>query len=384
MNKLLVLLTLIFTININADEFSDFKKKQTQQYQKFKQTIEEEFVAYQTAHKKAVEEFSTELKIKWPMKNGKIDISTKNRFVQYNKELSSKKVIDYKDQNISLEVIAKNHQEAKKKIEKMFNVLLNEDVKTASKKDILENKIAQKLNIKRKPIKSNQKLIANIISTQEKREMKNKLKKQNLIIVKHNGNFFYKANIKMPANSTIRKAKVFKDDVVENATKQQIPTELVYAIIHSESSFNPMARSYIPAFGLMQIVPKSAGIDSYKYLYKQKKLLSSSYLYNPSNNITIGSAYLHILYYKYLKKIKDPKSRLYCVIAAYNTGAGNVARTFIGSKNINKAALSINKLTSIQVYQKLMKDLPYIETRKYLKKVNDRIFIYNKLLQKTL
>ena len=46
---------------------------------------------------------------------------------------------------------------------------------------------------------------------------------------------------------------------------------------------------HIQAFGLMQIVPRSAGIDSYNYLYNKKRVLSSDYLYDPSKNITIGS-----------------------------------------------------------------------------------------------
>lgn len=377
-------LILLFVVNSSANEFQKFKKEQQKEFKEFKQTIDTEFENYQIAHKEALSEFNKELNRKWPTKNGKAEISTKQKFVQYDKNLNTKKVINYKKQTISLEVIAKNQQEAKLKIEKLFNTLLIEDVKTAYKKDILENKIAKKLKKKQAPIKSNQKLIADIITKQDQKQMKEELKKQNLIIVKHKGNFFYKANIKMPPNSTIKKAKTFKKFVVKNANKQQVLPELVYAIIHSESSFNPMARSYIPAFGLMQIVPRSAGIDSYQYLYKKRRLLSSNYLYNPEKNITIGSGYLHILYYKYLRKIKDPKSRLYCTIAAYNTGAGNVARTFIGNTNINKAALTINKLTPKEVYTKLMKDLPYQETKKYLKKVNDRIYIYNKLLQKTL
>jgi len=154
--------------------------------------------------------------------------------------------------------------------------------------------------------------------------------------------------------------------------------------MHSESSFNPMARSHIPAFGLMQIVPRSAGVDSYQYLYNKKRILSSSYLYNSENNIKIGSAYLHILYYRYLKKIKNPQSRLYCTIAAYNTGAGNVARTFIGSTNINKAAQTINSMSPDAVLKTLMRKLPYNETKKYLKKVNDRVSAYNKLLKTTI
>jgi len=266
----------------------------------------------------------------------------------------------------------------------MFNDLFKEDVKTAYRKDLLEKKIIKKLKKKRKPVTSNRKLIADMINAQEKRAMRNKLRKQNLVIVKHKGKFIYKANVKMPPNSMIRKAKTFKKDVIKNANKQQIPPELIYAIMHSESSFNPMARSHIPAFGLMQIVPRSAGIDSYQYLYKKKRVLSSAYLYNASKNITIGSGYLHVLYYRYLKKIKNPQSRLYCAIAAYNTGAGNVAKTFIGNTNINRASTTINKLTPQQVYNKLVSNLPYNETRKYLKKVNDRVSAYNKLLKTTL
>ena len=109
----------------------------------------------------------------------------------------------------------------------------------------------------------------------------------------------------------IKRSKVYYDDVKLNAAKQNLPIPLVFAIMHSESSFNPRARSYVPAYGLMQIVPKTAGRDTYKFLYKKDKLVSGNYLYNSSNNIRMGSAYLHILYYKYLKKIKDPDSRLY-------------------------------------------------------------------------
>jgi len=384
MKKLLILITLLFSLNLTADEFSDFKKQQEKGYKEYKQTIDEEFKAYQNAHDEAYKEFSTELGKKWPTKHGKADISTQKKFVQYGKDLNSKKVINYEKKNISLEVIARSQQEAKKKMEKMFNELFKEDVKTAYKKDLLEKKISKKLKKKRKAVKSNRKLIADIISAQEKSAMRNRLKKQNLIIVKHKGKFIYKANVKMPPNSMIRKAKTFKKDVIKNANKQQIPAELIYAIMHSESSFNPMARSHIPAFGLMQIVPRSAGIDSYQYLYKKKRVLSSAYLYNASKNITIGSGYLHVLYYRYLKKIKNPQSRLYCTIAAYNTGAGNVAKTFIGNRNINKAATTINKLTPQQVYNKLISNLPYNETRKYLKKVNDRVSAYNKLLKTTI
>ncbi|MGB3750247.1 MAG: transglycosylase SLT domain-containing protein, partial [Arcobacteraceae bacterium] len=338
----------------------------------------------QKAHNEAFREFTKELNEKWPQQNDKAELTTKTKFVEYTKDLGSKKIVDYEKKSIFFEVIAKTEKEAKARMEKMFDALLKEDIKSAYKKDLLEEKIATKLNTPRVEVKSNEKIIADIITTEEKNKMQNDLKKQALVVVKYKGNFIYKANIKLPSDTTIRKAQTFKSDVLKNASTQKIPAELIYAIMHSESSFNPMARSHIPAYGLMQIVPKSAGIDSYQYLYNKKKVLSSSYLYNSSQNIQIGSAYLHILYYRYLKKIEDPQSRLYCAIAAYNTGAGNVAKTFIGNTNINKAALTINKMSSDQVYKKLISNLPYNETRTYLKKVNDRVSAYNTLLKTTI
>jgi len=384
MKKTLLISALLYNTILFADTFNDFQKQQTKNYSDYKKINEEKFTAYKQAYNDAFKEFSIEINEKWPQITNTIDMTTKNKFVQYSEDLNSKKVINYEKKTISLEVIAKTEEEARKRIESMFVDLVNEDVEEAAKKDILENKIAKKLNTTREPVKSKQKLISDIITTQEKIKIQEELKNKNLIVIEHEGKFIYKANVKMPKDSIIRKAKLFKEDVLKNANIQQVPASLIYAIIHSESSFNPMARSHIPAFGLMQIVPKSAGIDSYQYLYNEKKVLSSNYLYNSRQNITIGSAYLHILYYRYLKKIEDPQSRLYCSIAAYNTGAGNVARTFIGNANINLASLMINKMSSEEVYKKLISSLPYNETRIYLKKVNDRVSAYNTLLKTTL
>jgi membrane-bound lytic murein transglycosylase C len=177
----------------------------------------------------------------------------------------------------------------------------------------------------------------------------------------------------------VKRSKLYYDEVNKQAKKRKLPVSLVFAIMHSESSFNPRARSYVPAYGLMQIVPRTAGIDTYQFLYKKKKLVSSSYLYDTKNNITMGTAYLHILYYRYLRNIKDHTSRLYCTIAAYNTGSGNIARAFIGKNNMSEAAPIINSMTSKEVYNKLLKDLRHNEAKNYLKKVSKRMSSYHKV-----
>ncbi len=167
-----------------------------------------------------------------------------------------------------------------------------------------------------------------------------------------------------------RKAQLIARYVGEHAQKYNVAEPLIYAVIDAESSFNPMAKSGIPAYGLMQIVPESAGQDATHKIFGEPKILAPSYLYNSEKNIEIGVVYIHILYYRYLKAIKDPISRLYCTIAAYNTGAGNVAKAFNGTRNITKAAKTINSMTPEQVYTRLILKLPYKETRKYLKKIN--------------
>lgn len=168
-------------------------------------------------------------------------------------------------------------------------------------------------------------------------------------------------------------AKTYAPSVYKNAEKTKMDDALVWAIIETESSFNPMAKSGIPAYGLMQIVPNSAGQDATEQLFGKAKILSPSYLYNSDNNIEIGSTYLNILYYRYLKGIKNPVSRMYCAIAAYNTGAGNVAKAFTGKRRISPALEKINKMSPQQVYNHLVSNLPYEETRRYVQKVNKRM-----------
>ena len=144
---------------------------------------------------------------------------------------------------------------------------------------------------------------------------------------------------------------------------------LAFAIMYTESSFNPVAVSPIPAYGLMQVVPGSAGRDVTKLHFGKERLLSPNYLFTADKNIEVGIGYLNILDKRYLRKITDPLSRKYCTIAAYNTGAGNVAKAFTGKLNISRAAKIINELSPQEVYNTLRTKLPYEETRKYIKKV---------------
>lgn len=376
----LSLSTLLFgTLSLNALTYEEYKAQQNSQYKEYVKKDKESFMSYKEAYEKAFSEYKDNI-----LKNfNEAEISSQKVWVEYNKEFDTKKKIDFENQELTFEVVAKDEKEAKEKFLKLSNEVQNDSVKSAYENDQVEQKVIELTN-EQKDIKSDEKIIADVVPDSYVTNEVKKIDTSKLQKAKVGDKFVYKLNVKLPSDTLIKKAKLYKDDVLEKSSKNEIPPELTYAIIHSESSFNPMARSHIPAFGLMQIVPKSAGVDTYEYLYGQKKILSSEYLYNPQNNINIGATYLHIIYSRYMRKIEDPISRMYCTIAAYNTGAGNVAKAFIGNYNIIKASDVINKMSHEEVYKHLLKNLPYTETRNYLVKVNDRVSVYKKLLEEKI
>ncbi len=150
------------------------------------------------------------------------------------------------------------------------------------------------------------------------------------------------------------------------AAKYKLERALVYAIIKTESNFNPYAVSWVPAYGLMQIVPTTAGRDAYKDIHGRNGTPSRDYLFKSENNIRMGCAYLNILQSRYLAGIHNPTTREYCVIAAYNGGAGNVLRSFHDDRT--QAIALINRSSPASVYQRLRTKMPK-ESQNYLKKV---------------
>lgn len=196
----------------------------------------------------------------------------------------------------------------------------------------------------------------------------------------------YSTRLKLVPDHIRIRARQYEPLVHKYSAAHKVPVAVVFAVIETESMFNPTARSAAPAFGLMQLVPTSGARDAYQYLYNKDKVVTDTYLYVPENNIRLGAAYLSRLNTAYLNGIKSDKSRLIATIAAYNTGAGNVFRAFSGkysrarhgsyTKYKTRALAEINKRTPEQVYKYLRRHLPYRETRDYIKKVTERMSKY--------
>ena len=173
--------------------------------------------------------------------------------------------------------------------------------------------------------------------------------------------------INMVVNLPQKQAEKYRTVVLRYAEQYKMSPSLVLAIIRTESNFNPYAVSSVPAYGLMQLVPTSGGREAYRRAKGEDVAPTRDYLFDPQNNVELGTAYLNVLMFNQLEEVSNEISREYCVIAAYNTGPGNVLRTF--SKSRTTAVQQINGLQPSALYEKLRSNLPYQETRNYLEKV---------------
>ena len=108
----------------------------------------------------------------------------------------------------------------------------------------------------------------------------------------------------------------FDADVSKSAEERDLTPEILWAIIKKESAFEPEIISYANAYGLMQIVPKTASQIAHELKIDFSDVRA---LYNPDLNIEMGSYYITELLKRY-------EWNLYYALAAYNAGPHRVDR----------------------------------------------------------
>lgn len=138
---------------------------------------------------------------------------------------------------------------------------------------------------------------------------------------------------------------------------------LYYAIIRQESNFNCKAVSPVGAYGLMQLMPKTAAM-----LSKKLGIPSRSYKSNINHNIASGSAYLDML-------MNDLNNSHIGAIGSYNAGKTNVQKWMMQNGNLDD-------LKTIEQAIDWIESIPFGETRFYVKKVIANLITYDFLLNK--
>ena len=179
----------------------------------------------------------------------------------------------------------------------------------------------------------------------------------------------YSLSLNLVPNHVLIRAQKYLPFVKKNAKRFNIKPQLILAVMHTESYFNPEAVSGCDAVGIMQIIPKYAGREAYRAIYGEDRILAWEYLKVPENNIELGSKYLSLLRYNHFKDVRGDVKNRYVSICGYNWGP-----TAMRKKIVNR--YSISQMSDSQVYALLRQKTPE-ETRNYIKRVTERMPIYD-------
>lgn len=136
--------------------------------------------------------------------------------------------------------------------------------------------------------------------------------------------------------------------------KLQIDPYYILSIIKEESHFNETAKSSANAKGLMQLMPDTANYVASKFSPDLSVLAD---LDNPKINIYIGV--------NYIKYLKEKFGNDLYVTAAYNAGEGSLTAWL--------------KKFDTSDEDEFIENIPYSETRNYIKKVFRTYHLYKKI-----
>ena len=146
----------------------------------------------------------------------------------------------------------------------------------------------------------------------------------------------------------------FRDEVVQAAREVGLPPSYMYGLIRQESRFIIAARSHVGASGLMQVMPRTAA-------WTARKLgldYHPSRLTELDTNLRIGAGYLKLV-------LDDFQGTEALAAAAYNAGPSRPRRWRQGPP-MEAAAW--------------VENVPFTETRDYVKKVLANAVVYAHLL----
>lgn len=389
MRKVLLLVAILFAYNITysqvESDFEKFKQQQQEEMQSMRKSdstamlsLEKEYQDYIKAEKEAYDNFVKNMKAIW---GGDFVESTNKDWVEYSDDGNSRSVVDFDKGEATIEIVVSQEEaESKTAIENKVEDKLKELLKNKGKTKDYDSSVEKSIPLQETPVLENQvQTPSGVMVTEsnvdaavneivkeveiDRKEIKGDDGKPRQVIT---------VKLDLVPDHIKTRAEQYKSEVEKYCRKYDVEPAMAFAVMQTESSFNPKAKSHVPAYGLMQIVPSSAGADCAQSLKKPFAKPTANYLYQPENNIEMGVHYLHLLRKRYYSNVDDKDSQDLCVIASYNTGAGNVARALRGDTKISKAIPQINEMSYDELFRYFERKL-LPETQNYIRKVTERM-----------
>lgn len=321
---------------VSAQNTFDAEKES---FEILKQNATNEWRLHKAIEEDTWNEYKSKVTKKW--QDGQMP-SVKN-YVEYSEDFLTRIKVDFENGRVNLETISEQK-------------LSNDQIK-----DKFEKIINRNMNLLKDQIQSNKKFkIAG--GTVEFNSLVATAQKPKVYGDDGISRSFYKVSLSMVPSHVRLRAHNYLPSVLLWASRYSLPPALILAIIWQESSFNPLARSHIPAFGLMQIVPRYAGADVKKILNEAGNV-DGDFLYNSDNNLRYGTTYLKILSENNFKDIEPFEKRVPFIIASYNWGPSKLV------KSLKRGSIDLSSARKIK--EQIIKIAPS-ETKLYLEKVIER------------
>ena len=382
MKKLYLILFLI--IASLASHAQTYQNSITARAEKRMRQIKDRAKAKQARILAEYDEFCRKVMTEWGDKE--MIESTRKEWVEYSNDQRRRSIVDFENGKVTVEIIAdpeEDEADIDSSLEKAVEDLLSSKGKTIEyeseyipQKDVTQTPILdEQIDLDKYGAISDEKASKEEIAEQIVREEK---KERRDVDTDEGRKTIVSIELELVEDHIPKRAERFKGMIRKHSGRFNVNEPLIYALIEQESYFNPMAKSSANAYGLMQLVPESGGRDAYHHIYKKDIIPTPEYLYDPDNNIELGTGYLHKQMSVYFKGVNDPRCRMLCAIAAYNTGQGNVYYALTGKRTMSNAVKKINTMTYDQLYTYLKRNLPHSETRDYIEKVTSRMQKYIK------
>lgn len=362
---------LLLPLLVHAESYDELLRQQEAHYTTSKQQTEQHYSRQQQQAEAAYQRYRQAAEQKYQQYLQAIDaqwgeahraVSTPKQWVQYNTARDLRSRVDFEHGEVRIEVVV-NAAEPRAQVTKRLTAMYQRLRVESSRRDAAL-RVDALAGMATLPEPS-----ALVLKNQmDASSQDEKMIESTRIQTPQGEKTLWQMRVPMQANHLQQRAARYLPHAQKMAAQYHLPTSLIMAVMETESSFNPMAESSAPAYGLMQLVPTSGGRDAYRFVFGEDRIPSIHYLLHAKQNIQLGSAYLSLLSQREMKAIDDPVNRMLCVIAAYNTGARNVARAF-STTSMAQASESINRMDSAQLYAHLQQALPYEETRNYVRKV---------------
>ncbi|MCI8553596.1 MAG: lytic transglycosylase domain-containing protein [Clostridiales bacterium] len=139
------------------------------------------------------------------------------------------------------------------------------------------------------------------------------------------------------------------------AEEYGFPPSLIFAVIRTESEFDPSAVSSAGARGLMQMTENTFEWAQRRAAVEQE--LTSDQLFDPEISVRYGVYVLSLL--------RERFENTNTLLAAYNAGMGNAAK-WLGDSRYSEDGVTLKRI-------------PFEETREYVEKVRDAQSMYQEL-----